>query len=78
MGDEAEALVDFLSDIPSQRQITRHIMKQANLICKHDIIAEWCHTCKHDNPASIKAVLRQENLAIASNLAKWEKKSRTS
>lgn len=71
MGDET--LVDFLSDIPTPRAA----MKQANLICKHDIIAEWCHTCRHDNPASIKTVLKQENLAIVRNLDKWEKKSRT-
>lgn len=41
-----------------------------NLKCKHDIIAEWCHTCKHLDTPSIKQVLYQENLEILENLLK--------
>lgn len=63
----AEGLVDFLSDIPSPRKV----MKQLGLYCKHGIVAEFCHYCRHDNPATIKVVLQQENLAIARNLDSW-------
>ena len=67
MGEEAEALVDFLSDIPSPRKL----MKKSGLYCKHEIIAEFCHFCRHDNPTTIKVVLQQENLAIVRNLDSW-------
>ena len=67
MGDEAEARINFLQKLPTGRQIMKELM------CIHEIIAEWCATCKHDNPASIRVVLQQENLKIAENLDKWQK-----
>lgn len=59
------------------QQIVGNAVGQQRLYCKHEIVAEWCATCKHDNPASIKVVLKQENLAIVRNLATWEKKKPT-
>jgi hypothetical protein len=70
-------LYDPLRSEVTGQQIKEPAVKQQGLYCKHDIIAEWCAACKYDNPASIKAVLKQENLAIARNLATWEKKKPT-
>jgi hypothetical protein len=53
------------------------VSRRLELYCKHDIVAEWCASCKYDNPASIKVVLQQENLAIARNLDTWVKKKPT-
>jgi hypothetical protein len=75
MGEQADALVDFLSDIPAPSTIARDFanrMKNRNeLLCKHDIIADWCHECKHLSKGSIKQVLLTENLAITENLLSW-------
>lgn len=76
----ADEYVDFLSDIPSPKQITNHVQAGSsvknNLLCKHEIIAEWCATCKRMDTPSIKQVLLQENLEIVKNLLSWQK-SRT-
>lgn len=48
-----------------------------SLLCIHEIVAEWCHTCKYENPLSIKEARLAENLSIASNLDTWVKKPRT-
>lgn len=61
-------LADFGFSFP---QKTRGNDLKNNLKCKHDIIAEWCHTCKHLNTPSIRQVLLQENLEIMENLLKW-------
>jgi hypothetical protein len=72
---EADALVDFLSDIPAPTQIARDFanrMKNRNdLLCKHLIIAEWCHDCKHLSKGSVRQVLLNENLALVENLLAW-------
>lgn len=72
---EAENLVDFLSDIPSPSSIARdfanRMSNRKELLCKHDIIADWCHECKHLSKGSIKQVLLTENLAIVENLLTW-------
>lgn len=70
-------LYDPLESEVTGQQIKDNSVKRNGLYCKHDIIAEWCASCKYDNPASIKVVLHQENLAIARNLATWEKKKPT-
>lgn len=45
--------------------------------CVHEIIAEWCWECKHENPTTVKQLLRDENIRIVENLLSWEK-TRTS
>jgi len=70
-------LYDPLKSEVTGQQIKEDFVRKTELYCKHDIIAEWCASCKYDNPASIKVVLQQENLAIARNLATWEKKKPT-
>lgn len=72
MDEVSNQLVDFLEQIPTGKQ-----MKQQGLYCQCGIVAEWCATHKHDNPASIRVVLREENLKIAENLDTWLKKPRT-
>jgi len=53
-------------------------MSRSDALCIHDIIAEWCWTCKHENPDSIrsmKRVLIEENKKISENILKWPTKS---
>ena len=45
-----------------------------DLKCKHDIIAEWCATCKRLDTPSIKQILLEENIEIAENILSWENK----
>ena len=72
---EADNLVDFLSEIPAPHQIARdfadRMSKRTELLCKHDIIADWCHECKYLSKGSVKQVLLNENLAIVENLLSW-------
>lgn len=51
-------------------------MKQ-DLLCKHEIIAEWCWECKHETKDTVKSLLLIENLKIVENLLSWEIKTRT-
>jgi hypothetical protein len=67
--------VDFLISAPSPQQIARDMDLKNNLKCKHDIIAEWCATCKRLDSPSIKQILLEENLEIVRNLLSWPKKS---
>lgn len=48
-----------------------------DVLCKHDIIAEWCWECKHKKPSTVKSLLLQENLKIVRNLLSWETKTHT-
>lgn len=72
---EADNLVDFLSEIPAPHHIARDfansMSKREELLCKHRIIAEWCHDCRHLSKGSVKQVLLNENLAIVENLLTW-------
>lgn len=69
MGEYAEFKIEELIGLP---------VKTNKMYCIHEIIAEWCATCKHMDTPSIKQVLLQENLEIVENLLSWElKKSRT-
>lgn len=62
---------DFVISEPSPQQIAKGLELKNSLKCKHDIIAEWCSTCKHLDTPSIKQVLLKENLAIVENLLSW-------
>jgi hypothetical protein len=68
-------LADFLDDIPSPSTIAKdfanRMKSRSELLCIHDIIADWCHECKYLSKGSIKQVLLTENLAIVENLLSW-------
>lgn len=68
-------LADFLDDIPSPSTIAKdfanRMASRSDLLCKHGIIADWCHDCKHLSKGSVKQVLLVENLAIVENLLSW-------
>lgn len=70
----ADDLVDFFSD-PDPLHMSKGLVLKNDLKCMHDIIAEWCATCKHLDTPSIKQVLLEENLAIMENLLSWPSKN---
>lgn len=67
-----ENFLDALSS-PVKQKLGDAQLKN-NLMCKHDIIAEWCAECKRLDTPSIKQVLQKENLEIVENLLSWEQK----
>jgi hypothetical protein len=73
-GDRMSELTDFMDDFFPMTTRGEVTLKN-NLKCRHDIIAEWCATCKRMDTPSIKQVLLQENLAIVENLLSWPTKS---
>lgn len=72
MGEYAEFDIEFRISTPNPSQLSRGFAAEMknSLKCKHDIIAEWCATCKRMDTPSIKQVLLQENLEIMENLLK--------
>ncbi len=66
-------LADFEISSPSPLQGLGDMKN--TLKCKHDIIAEWCATCKRMDTPSIKQVLLEENLSIVRNLLSWPSKN---
>lgn len=72
-GDRMSELANFEIGLSSSQKELGDMKN--NLKCKHDIIAEWCSTCKRMDTPSIKQVLLQENLEIVRNLLSWPSKN---
>lgn len=45
-------------------------MKKEDL-CKHDLIPEWCHECKHLGKGTVKEMVEKQNLTIIENFDTW-------
>ncbi len=47
-------------------------------LCKHDILIEWCHDCRHLAPEDAKDKLTEHYIAIVENLLAWSETPTTS